>query len=161
MGPMEVLHRRHGSEIHLSDREMSLRTSKHVSAYGWHFLDSQLVQTVLTKGFTGLWLPTHPLHLPHSPLVLPPLQRAITDITMVLTKVAQNPSVLLQIASRNIYKTLVKRLFQLYSVLAWLQSTTRELHWLHYLKSVFLKIPNVTTWSVFQNQVTYLAVSST
>ena len=38
--------------------------------------------------------------------------------------------------------------------LAWLQSSTRELQWLEYLKSVFLKIPNVTTWSVFQNQVT-------
>ena len=39
--------------------------------------------------------------------------------------------------------------------LAWLQSSTRELWWLEYLKSVFLKIPNVTNWLVFQNQVTY------
>ena len=38
--------------------------------------------------------------------------------------------------------------------LAWLQSSTRELQWLEYLKSAFLKIPNVTTWSVFQIQVT-------
>ena len=38
----------------------------------------------------------------------------------------------------------------------WLQSSTRELQWLEYLKSVFLKIPYVTTWSVFQNQVTYV-----
>ena len=38
--------------------------------------------------------------------------------------------------------------------LAWLQSSTRELQWLEYLKSIFLKIPNVTTWLVFQNQVT-------
>ena len=39
--------------------------------------------------------------------------------------------------------------------LAWLQSSTRELQWLEYLKSVFLETPYVTTWSVFQNQVTY------
>ena len=29
-----------------------------------------------------------------------------------------------------------------------------ELQWLEYFKSVFLKIPNVITWLVFQNQVT-------
>ena len=40
--------------------------------------------------------------------------------------------------------------------LAWLQSSTRELQWLKYLKSVFLEIPNATSWSVFQNQVTYI-----
>ena len=39
--------------------------------------------------------------------------------------------------------------------LAWLQSSTRELQWLQHLKSVFLKLPNVTTWSVFQDQITY------
>ena len=39
--------------------------------------------------------------------------------------------------------------------LAWLQSSTRELQRLEYLKSVFLEIPNVTSWSVFQNQVTF------
>ena len=39
--------------------------------------------------------------------------------------------------------------------LAWLQSNTTELQWLEYLKLVFLEIPNVITWSVFQNQVTY------
>ena len=31
-----------------------------------------------------------------------------------------------------------------------------ELQWLEYLKSVFLEILNMTTWSVFQNQVTYI-----
>ena len=30
--------------------------------------------------------------------------------------------------------------------------------WLEYLKSVFLEIPNVTSWSVFQNQVTIMEV---
>ena len=39
--------------------------------------------------------------------------------------------------------------------LAWLQSSTRELQGLEYLKSVFLEVPNVTTLLVFQNQVTY------
>ena len=39
--------------------------------------------------------------------------------------------------------------------LAWLQSRNRELQWLEYLKSVFLDITNVTSWSVFQNQVTF------
>ena len=32
----------------------------------------------------------------------------------------------------------------------------REPWRLQYLKSVFLEIPFVTTWSVFQNQVTYV-----
>ena len=36
----------------------------------------------------------------------------------------------------------------------WLKSSTREPRWLQYLKLVFLEIPFVTTWSVFQNQVT-------
>ena len=52
-----------------------------------------------------------------------------------------------------------KRLFQLYNIcsyVVWVQLySTRELQWLEYLKLVFLKILNVTTWSVFQNQVTY------
>ena len=53
----------HGSEIHPSDSETSRRTSKHVSAYGWHFLDSQLVQTLLTEVLTRLHLSTLPHHL--------------------------------------------------------------------------------------------------
>ena len=35
-------------------------------------------------------------------------------------------------------------------------SSTREPWWLQYLKSLLLKIVFVTTWSVFQNQVTYV-----
>ena len=38
---------------------------------------------------------------------------------------------------------------------AWLQYNTRKPQWFQYIKLIFLKIPNVTTWSVFQNQVTF------
>ena len=38
--PWRVLYGRHGSEIHPSDSEKSLRPSKHVLSYGWHFLES-------------------------------------------------------------------------------------------------------------------------
>ena len=40
--------------------------------------------------------------------------------------------------------------------LAWLYCTIREPQPIQYLKSVFLEILNVTTWSVFQNKVTYI-----
>ena len=40
--------------------------------------------------------------------------------------------------------------------LAWLHCTIGEPQPIQYLKSVFLEILNVTTWSVFQNQVTYI-----
>ena len=63
---------RYGSEIHPSDREMSLMPSKHVWAYGWHFWDSWLVQTVLTESLTRLHLPTLLLHLSHLLLPLTP-----------------------------------------------------------------------------------------
>ena len=39
--------------------------------------------------------------------------------------------------------------------LAWLYCTIGELQPIEYLKCVFLEILNVTTWSVFQNKVTY------
>ena len=42
----------HGSEIHSSGSEMSLRPYECIWAYGWHFLDSQLVQTILTQALT-------------------------------------------------------------------------------------------------------------
>ena len=59
-------------------------------------------------------------------------------------------------ASSNSYKTLAERMFQLSSIPGVaIKSSTRELQWLEYLKSVFFEIPNVTTWPVFQNQVTY------
>ena len=43
-----ALHGGHGSKIHPNGSEMFLRPSKVVWAHGWHFLDSELVQTVLT-----------------------------------------------------------------------------------------------------------------
>ena len=39
-GPWRALNRRHGSEIDPSNSETFLRPSRHVCAYGWHFLDS-------------------------------------------------------------------------------------------------------------------------
>ena len=74
---------------------MSLRLSRHVWAYSWHFLDSQLVQTVLIESLTHLRLPTlpyHPLHLSCLPAHL--LLHATCDITVPVKKVAQNPAVL-------------------------------------------------------------------
>ena len=38
---------------------------------------------------------------------------------------------------------------------AWLYCTIGELQPIEYLKCVFLEILNVTTWSVFQNKVTF------
>ena len=40
--PWKAPHGRYGSELHPSDSEMSPRPSKHVWAYGWHFLDSYI-----------------------------------------------------------------------------------------------------------------------
>ena len=61
-----------------------------------------------------------------------------------------------KLANRSSYETLARILFQLYSIsgVATIYSSIRELLWLEYLKSVFLKMQNVTTWSVFQYQVT-------
>ena len=125
---------------------------KHVWACGWNFWDPQLVQTVLTEGLTCLWLPTHPstLHSPSSPPTPYNVPSVILQWLRKVLKIQQ-----CKLASRNSYKTLPNRLLQLYRYLAWLQSSTRELQWLEHLKSVFLEIPNVTTWLVFQNQVTY------
>ena len=39
-----------------------LRPSSLVWAYDQHFMDSQLLQTVLLEGLTNLQLPTRPLH---------------------------------------------------------------------------------------------------
>ena len=48
----------------------------------------------------------------------------------------------------------MKHYYSSYTVnLAWLQSSTREPWWLQYFKSLLLKMPIVTIWSVFQNQV--------
>ena len=37
--------------------------------------------------------------------------------------------------------------------MAWLQPSTRKPQWFQYFKLVFVGIPIVKTWSVFQNQV--------
>ena len=39
--------------------------------------------------------------------------------------------------------------------LAWLQSSTTKPQWFQFFKLGFLKIPNVTIWSIFQNQATH------
>ena len=70
-----------------------------------------------------------------------------------VTAVAQNPEVL-----ANYYRNTSQRLptVVMYTVnLEWLQSNTRKPWWLQYLKVVFREMPIVTTWLVFQNQVTY------
>ena len=48
-----------------------LRPSSRVWAYDWHFLDSQLLQTVQLGGVARLRLPTRPLH-PTAPSNHPP-----------------------------------------------------------------------------------------
>ena len=42
-----------------------------------------------------------------------------------------------------------------YVYLTWLQSSTRKPQWFQCLQ---LEIPNVTSWSVFQNQVTHVHI---
>ena len=58
-------------------------------------------------------------------------------------KIAQSPAVS-QLPSRNSYKTLAKRLLQLYSISSMAAIQHKELQWFQYLKLVFLNIPNVT-----------------
>ena len=61
MGPVEGTDGRYGSEIDSgSDHDTSLKPSKHIQTYGWHFLDSQLVQTVLA-GVVGCLTARPPL----------------------------------------------------------------------------------------------------
>ena len=74
---------------------------------------------------------------------------------MAVKKVAQNPAVLaIGIAIRNSYKTLAKHCANYTVYLACQQSSTRKPQWFQNLKLAFLETPNVTTWLVFQNQVT-------
>ena len=133
-----ALHGRHGSEIHPSGGETSFRPSEHFWTYDWHFLDSQLVQTVLLEGLTSLRLPTLPL------------MQTTCNITMVVEKVAQ-----IQLASRNSYKTLAKRLYQLYSIYT-VYISSKKTTLVSIFKLGFLEIPNVTIRLVFQTQLTYV-----
>ena len=136
--------------------------SQHVWAYGWHFWGTQLVRTVLAENLICLQLLTcllHPLYaLSPTPYNMPSV--ILQWFWKKFLKIQQCKP-----ASRNSYKMLPKRLFQLYSISGiaiqyiWLQSSTSELQWHKYLKLVFLRIPNVTTWSVFQNTVTYTQLS--
>ena len=86
-----------------------------IAGNSWtHMYSYSVVQTILTESLTHLRLPTLPLHC--SPYPLPPAHPLICapcDITMVVNKGAQNPAVLTEIYN---YKTLAKRLFQLYSI---------------------------------------------
>ena len=93
-GPWRTLYGRYGSDIHPCDIKMSLRPSRVVWAYEQHFLDSQIFQTVLLEGVTCLRLPTFPHHPPHPLPPAHPLIFAISDITVVVKKVAQNSAVL-------------------------------------------------------------------
>ena len=71
MEPMEdTIHGRHGSKNHPTGSQASLKPSKHVWTYDWHFLDSVLVQTVIKEGLTYLWLSTS-YHPPHHPPTYP------------------------------------------------------------------------------------------
>ena len=83
-----VLHGRHGSEIHPSDRETSLTPYQHVWVYGWHFKRLTASQTVLTEGLTHLRLSTHSsTHPTPPPLKCPPLPSVILQW---FWKIAQN-----------------------------------------------------------------------
>ena len=59
--PWRALDGRYGSDIHPCIGGTSLKASSLVWAYDWHFLDSQLLQTVQLEDITCLRLPTHPL----------------------------------------------------------------------------------------------------
>ena len=73
--PWSALHGRHGSEIHLSESETSLKPSKHVWTYGWHFLGLIASPNTPNRSFNPSPamhpptpptspLPYHPSHLP-------------------------------------------------------------------------------------------------
>ena len=99
-------------------------------------------------------LVAHPPHHPPHPLMpthLPPITCAIRDITVVVKKLLKIQWQ--QLASRTSYKTLAKRLFQLYSVFDIATIQHKKTTVVLIFELVILEIPNVTSWSVFQNQV--------
>ena len=112
MGHMETLDGRHGSEIVPSGSETSLWPSRRVWAHGYHFFDSQLLQTVLTEDIIRLQLPTHPTSHPTSLSPAHSLICAMYEITVTVKKLLKIQQC--QLACRNSYKTLVKALLQLH-----------------------------------------------
>ena len=103
-----------------------------------------------------LRLPTCPHHPPHppTPYRLNPCyyrHRKTTSKTWGI-----------QIACRISYEILATYITRLLSVvsLAWLYCTIREPQPIQYLKSVFLEILNVITWSVFQLTYIYCIVQN-
>ena len=65
---------------------------------------------------------------------------------------------MLAIASRNGYKILAKILFQLaiYSISSMVTIAQENHSGFNIINWYIFEIPNVTIWSIFQNQVTYM-----
>ena len=99
------------------------------------------------EGIAHLWLPTHP---PYPLLPTHPLQHAIGDITVTVKKFKSQQCYL---ARRNSYKTLAKRLFQIYSIsgVAIYILAQENYSGFNICNWHFLKL-------VFQNQVTYVCL---
>ena len=83
--PWRVLNRRHRYEIYQSGSE-NLRSSGHVRADGWYFLDSWLLQTILTESTMCCQLPIIPHYPPQPLLAAHPLAHATCDITVSVKK---------------------------------------------------------------------------
>ena len=76
-----------------------------------YFLDLELLLMVQLEGSYNLPLAAYPPPPPTSLLPAhPPFIRAISDIKVVVKKVAQNPAVLASYYYRDRYKTLARRL---------------------------------------------------
>ena len=102
-------------KLRLNGPETSLRPSKYVWAYDWHFLDSQLVQILLMEGLTHLQLFTIPYHIPLPFPLTYPFIHSTHDITVVVEKVARNPAVLRSQLVEIVIKHYLKD-FQLYNI---------------------------------------------
>ena len=85
-----------------------------------------------------------------------PLVSAIHDITGVVKNYLKNLQWILH--SKSSYKTVAISLLYLYSKCCVANNVAQENHvqLLQCFKTVFLKIQNVTLWSVFSNSVTFL-----
>ena len=145
--------------------ETSLRPSKHVWAYGWHFLNSYVANPNSSDKEFNL-PPVHPSptthpthHPPHSPPICQLPIRATSDVTVVVKKSCSRFNSVSYKASRNAYIVIKHNLKDCLSYTiypAWLQSSTRKPQWFQYFKLGFLEIQTVTIQLVFQNWVTYV-----